>query len=535
MTTVAELSARSFADWTNIIDPSPTRSADPALDERRAALEADPEAWIAALFPRLAWAGFAPHHHAHWAWVQRLVRGVRPVARINVWARGGAKSSSAEASAVYAGATGKRRYVWYVSGTQPQADRHVGAIAKMLEGEVFARHYPGMAERAVNKYGHSRGWSGSRLTTASGFTVDAIGLDVAVRGMRQDEQRPDMLIFDDIDGCLDSQHVVRRKIVTLTTSIIPAGSGDLAILGIQNLIHGDSIFTMLVDGRADFLADREVSGPIPAVLGLEWEMRRGDDGIPRPVIVAGEPTWQGQDLVACQGLMLDIGPTAFLAEAQHEIEERVGGLFGHLDYDRCNADEVPATVRTGVWLDPAVTATDGSDSQGIIADSLGVDSRIYRRYAWEGVDTPLNAFKRALLVAVELGARVLGVETNQGGDTWKSVFREAWRELQEEGKLPEDARPPRYLSVKATTDLGGKVSRASVMLAEGYERGRFVHLRGPHATLERALNRFPVKKPFDLVDASYWSWAWLAGKLDDNDAAMLIQGATPGWNPPAVW
>jgi hypothetical protein len=36
-------------------------------------------------------------------------------------------------------------------------------------------------------------------------------------------------------------------------------------------------------------------------------------------------------------------------------------------------------------------------------------------------------------------------------------------------------------------------------------------VRGTHATLERALNRFPKTKPLDLVDVAYWSWQDLNG------------------------
>jgi hypothetical protein len=42
-----------------------------------------------------------------------------------------------------------------------------------------------------------------------------------------------------------------------------------------------------------------------------------------------------------------------------------------------------------------------------------------------------------------------------------------------------------------------------------YETGKIVHVLGPHETLERALARFPVVKPFDLVDAAFWGWYYL--------------------------
>jgi hypothetical protein len=49
-----------------------------------------------------------------------------------------------------------------------------------------------------------------------------------------------------------------------------------------------------------------------------------------------------------------------------------------------------------------------------------------------------------------------------------------------------------------------------------YERHTIRHVRGTHTVLEKALNRFLIKKPFDLVDAAFWSW-------DD-----LANGGSPG-------
>jgi hypothetical protein len=96
------------------------------------------------------------------------------------------------------------------------------------------------------------------------------------------------------------------------------------------------------------------------------------------------------------------------------------------------------------------------------------------------------------------------VETDQGGDTWRSVYREAVQELEREGRIAKGAAPLSRHD-KAGAGHGPKVHRAGQMLAY-YERGGFVHVLGTHAVLERALRRFPKTKPFDLTDAAFWSW-----------------------------
>lgn len=306
--------------------------------------------------------------------------------------------------------------------------------------------------------------------------------------------------LDDLDNKLDNPGQTAKKITTLTTSLLPAGSPDVAVIGIQNLIIPNGLFSRMADGRADFLRERIVSGPHPAVRNLTYEMRGG-----RYVITGGQSIWVGQNLEHAQQQLDAWGLTAFLHEAQHDVEEAAGGMFDHLEFMRCSWDELPALVRIVVWVDPAVTSTDASDSQGIQADGIGPDGTIFRLFSWEHVTSPQDALQRAIRKAVELGAEAVGVETDQGGDTWASVYREAAAGL-------GISDPPPFRSDKAGAGHGPKAHRAQQMLAD-YERGRIIHVLGTHVTLEKALRRFPKVKPFDLTDAAYWSWQDLRGPV----------------------
>ena len=399
---------------------------------------------------------------------------------------------------VAVGARKRRRYGLYVSETQDQADDHVSNVAGMLESAEVTALYPDMADRLLSKYGTSKGWRRNRLRTASGFTLDAIGLDSAARGKKVDEDRPDFMVLDDLDGELDTIATTERKLTTLTRKLLPAGSADLAVLAIQNLVLRGGIFGRMVYGgqegipRADYLSDRILSGPHPAIRNLIAEQRDG-----RYVLLSGEPTWAGQDLRRCQEMVETEGYTTFLAECQHEVDAPPGGMFDHLEYRRCTWADVPDLLRIVVWVDPAVTDTDSSDSHGIQADGIAADGTVYRLWSWEARTTPQDAMKRAIRKARELKAECVGVETDQGGDTWRSVFREALEAVQAEGLRVN--HEPVFREAKAGAGHGPKAHRGQQMLAE-YERGRFVHVVGTHEVLERALKRFPRTKPYDLVD-----------------------------------
>src|SRR3954463_16288694 len=54
------------------------------------------DVWLRAEFPEYVTAPFAARHIRLWEWLEALTPGVRPRPKVEIWARGGAKSSSVE-------------------------------------------------------------------------------------------------------------------------------------------------------------------------------------------------------------------------------------------------------------------------------------------------------------------------------------------------------------------------------------------------------------------------------------------------------
>lgn len=504
-------------------------------------LEGDWRQWVRQLFPQYVRrpdgqeVNFGERHERLWDWVWDLVPGMRPPPFVAVWPRGGAKSTTVELGISSVAARQQRKYGLYVCSTQERADDHVGNVGSMLEATLFGQVYPEAGDRAISKYGQSKGWRRNRLRTGSGFTLDAMGLDVAARGAKIEEARPDFMIFDDIDETDEGVALVEKKIRTITQKILPARSPDCAFLFVQNLVSPHGVFARLTtdnpDLQANWLVDRIVSGPYPSINDFEYETRWDDDlRRNRTFIIGGVPTWEGQDLTVCQEEIDSIGISAFQIEHQHEVEGTTGGMWENHEFVYCNVDELPNLDMTVVFVDPAVTETDKSDSMGIQADSYcAATDRIYRRFSWERISSPLVAIKLAITTAVRLRASVVGVETDQGGDAWQVVYDTAWRELLEAGDIPAKTPKPKFVEDKAGRGYGSKVWRASTMHAE-YELGRFVHVRNDsHSILEKGLRRFPVRKPFDIVDAAYWSSKYL---LDHRRKLLALPQST---RQPNIW
>ena len=460
----------------------------------------DWQGWLADVFSGYIRPPYATYHAQYWQWLWSIEPNNAASPFVAVWPRGFGKSTSVEVGVAMAAARRTRKYALYVCATQEQADTHVQNIATLLESPGFAKHFPATARRRIGKYGNSQGWRRNRLRTESGFTIDAIGLDTAARGAKVDEDRPDFIIFDDIDEVLDSPATVAKKITTITKSLLPARADHAAVLVAQNLIHEDGIVARLVDGRADFIADRTVSGPHPAITNMTTEVFDG-----KTIITGGESTWPAKSLDDLQQTLNDMGITAFLSELQHEVANLIGGIFGSVAFRHCRWDELPPLNRIVVWVDPAVTDTENSDAHGIQADGIASNGDIYRLYSWEQRTSPEDVMRRAILKAVELKAEAVGVETDQGGDTWRSTYNGSWDALVKSGEVEKTVRKPDFRQAKAGAGHGPKAHRASLMLAD-YEKARFIHVIGTHELLERALRRYLLRKPFDLVDAAYWSW-----------------------------
>lgn len=441
------------------------------------------------------------------------------------------------------GALQTRTYILYICETQDAADKHLETINTMLtDSPELAATYPALCRPRLKTIGPKRAqaWRHNRLVTDSGLVIDALGLDVSVRGIKFGRHRPDMMLFDDIDSLKDGPDETDRKLDVLANTVLPAGDDDLTVVGLQNLIHVDSIFSRLA-GRSskavDILGDRIVSGPHKAIEGMELETTTKEEHgrlIIQYRIVKGTATWAGQSIDICERKMNSTeGRTAFLREHQQEVSVAEGGLFNHLPWDaiRISFDDFSRRwvdmVRVVVWVDPAVSETKRSDCQACIVASIDTNGTIYLMWGWEQVASPLVAMQTAIRKAVEAGAHHVGIETNQGGDLWANEYRQAAKSL----KLPIGTRIPDAMGATAGTGTGGKLHRAGITLSD-FERGGIRIVEGTHETIENALKRFPKVWPLDLVDAIYWAVSDLRRNASLQLLADAIEVAVIGTDEP---
>jgi predicted phage terminase large subunit-like protein len=316
----------------------------------------DWQEWLEKNFPSFVGSPMGERHVKAWEWMDSLRPGTRLPPEIFIWPRGGGKSTTVQLGCARVASKLSRRFALYVSGTQDQADRHVQTVSNLL---LKLGHQP-----LVSKLGHQQGWRREQLRTAHGFNMAGIGLDVAVRGIKLDEFRPDWIILDDIDGREDTPLKTAKKERAITQDIIPAGSSDVCVVGFQNLIIEDGIFSRIYSGRADYLLDAVVHPPEPAVRGLVAEDDRLENGKGYKRIASGEATWEGQDLEIAQRQIIDWGWTAFKRESQHEVYGADGYFF---DASRLAiASAIPDLIRYVRAWDLAGTEGGGDFTVGVL-------------------------------------------------------------------------------------------------------------------------------------------------------------------------
>lgn len=291
--------------------------------------------WLPEIAPHLSVDLMAPQHIELWDWIDSLRKDAIVPAFLADWPRGYGKTTTMRYAMARMAVRMERTFGLYVSSTQESANKHITTIRHHFERMGLSR--------AESKYGHALGWSGEQLRTNNGFTLLALGLDTAaIRGLNLDDNRPDFIVFDDIDELFDSVGNILKKKQTIARTVIPAGSRDCAYLFGQNEIHANSVMHWFVSGEAGVLRNRILS-KVVAVEGFACKpVPNPNGGKDLLKITAGTSTWAGKTLAEWEVDLNKMDEDAFRAECLHELG--AGGLF--FDFQATKVD-----VNTGEVLD----------------------------------------------------------------------------------------------------------------------------------------------------------------------------------------
>lgn len=184
-------------------------------------LEADDEAWFKYYFPNFYKAEPADFHKKA---TRRIMQNAEWY-EVRAWSRELAKSTRSMMEDLKLMLTKKKRYKLLISNSYDNACRLLKPYMINLESN----------NRIINDYGIQQkigSWAEGDLTTRSNFSMRALGAGQSPRGTRKDEQRPDIIEFDDFDTdeeCLNID-IIDKKWKWVNEAAIPTRSVSVPTL-----------------------------------------------------------------------------------------------------------------------------------------------------------------------------------------------------------------------------------------------------------------------------------------------------------------
>lgn len=391
---------------------------------------------------------------------------------------------------LWAGAHYHKRYLLMFSDNDTQAQRWLMNFKMEIDNNALLQEdFPEFA--AITKKGGKDYLDNRNVTMrGNGFIFQVAGADSNVLGANINGQRPEVLLFDDIEPSESnySAHDARKRLNTVLSAHFYLNPAAVkAFIGTTTM--PDSIIDQMRKvGEQELLYRAELDGEEFDIEGFRtflepdyrWVVDHGIKTHYWPAIVSTE---DGEASLWPEKWSYDYlnGQRHTREFAMNMMNRPVSLDGGYWSEEDIEVEEPLSYGNTLISVDPAVTTKRTSDYTGICVMSRGDNGRLYVRHAEQVKYTSDQLREHIEKLLKDFNAKVLYIETNQGGDLWKQVFAGV---------------PAKFVSVRQQEKKEVRAAQAH----DVYRKGKVAHVRH-FPVLEEQMLAFPRVPHDDVVDA----------------------------------
>ena len=263
-----------------------------------------------------------------------------------------------------------------------------------------------------------------RIAGARGGMI-AVGLGSSITG-----RAADLFIIDDpyknMQEADSATH--RRRVDEWFASVAQTRlSPEACMVLIQTRWHPEDLAGQIIAGEQQveprYRTWRHINVPAISEVGIYDSLGRNDD----EVMVSA----RGRTRDEFEQTRRKVGERVWYALYQGSPRNPAGGLFMRAWFDNTRLPVAPdKTVATVIGIDPADSGE--GDETGIVAATLAEDGTVILTEDWSGQMTADEWARRAVMLALNTGAREIAMEAYASATTYVSVIKRAWKDIHDE-------------------------------------------------------------------------------------------------------